>query len=150
MWDQFLSTHPAPVFEIAGRYHLLFRGMERRYENQGLGVAVSSDLGVWERLATTPIIPVNQEIASLAVARVNDGFVAISQPKDLQNRRYWYSDDLKQWMKGPSVNFRASIQAETLSNPFLCDGRWTVLYEQKDRIYRAVLQPSNSRPSKAE
>ena len=149
-WDQVLSTHPAPVFEVAGRYHLLFRGMERRYKHQGLGLAVSSDLIDWKRSAETPLIPVSEEIASLAVARVNDGFVAISQPMNLQNRRYWFSDDLKQWRKGPPVSFRASIQAETLSNPFLSDGRWTVLYEQKDRIYRAVLQPANRKPLNTE
>ena len=61
---------------------------------------------------------------------------------DLRQRRYWFSADLKRWEEGPAVNFRASVGAETLSNPFLADGRWTVLYEQQDRIYRAVLQPA--------
>ena len=96
------------------------------------------------------MIPVSEETASLAVAQVNQRFVAISQPKDLQNRSYWFSDDLKQWQKGPSVKSSASIKAETLSNPFLSGGHWTVLYEQKDRIYRAVLQPPASRPLKSE
>ena len=59
---------------------------------------------------------------------------------DLEKRCYWFSDDLKRWHKGPPVNFRASGKAETLSNPFLANGRWTVLYEQNDRIYRGVLQ----------
>lgn len=140
-WDKVLSTHPARVFEIDDRYHLLFRGMERRYKLQGVGLAVSPNLHHWRRSADAPVIPVSEEIASLAVAQVNQRFVAISQPMDLQNRSYWFSSDLKQWRKGPPVNFRASTKAETLSNPFLCDGRWTVLYEQKDRIYRAVLQP---------
>ncbi|MCP4787011.1 MAG: hypothetical protein GY903_24865 [Fuerstiella sp.] len=149
-WDQVLSTHPAPVFEIEGRYHLIFRGMERRYEHQGVGLAVSSDLRHWQRSVDTPMIPVGEEIASLAVARVSQSFVGISQPMDLQNRSYWFSDDLKQWQKGPPVNFRASIKAETLSNPFLSGGQWTVLYEQKDRIYRAVLQLPTSRPSRNE
>ncbi len=149
-WDQVLSTHPAPVFEIEGRYHLIFRGMERRYEHQGVGLAVSSDLRHWQRSVDTPMIPVAEEIASLAVARVNQSFVGISQPMDLQNRSYWFSDDLKQWQKGPPVNFRASIKAETLSNPFLSGGQWTVLYEQKDRIYRAVLQLPTSRPPRNE
>ena len=140
-WDKMLSTHPTPLFEIDGRYHLLFRGMERRYEQQGVGLAVSTDLLHWQRLPTSPVIPASEEIASLAVARSKQGFVAISQPMDLKRRSYWLSNDLQQWQKGPPVNFRASIAAETLSNPFLFDGRWTVLYEQEDRIYRAVLHP---------
>lgn len=139
-WDKMLSTHPTPLFEIDGRYHLLFRGMERRYEQQGVGLAVSTDLLRWERAVTTPVIPANEEIASFAVARANERFVAISQPMDLQKRSYWFSNDLQQWQKGPPVNFRASIKAETLSNPFVSGGRWTVLYEQQDRIYRAVLR----------
>ena len=132
------------MFEIEGRYHLLYRGMERRYAGQGVGLAVSADLRQWRRLRSAPVIAVNEEIASLTVVQAGQGFVGISQPMDLQKRSYWFSDDLQQWRKGPSVNFRASMQAETLSNPFPCDGRWTVLYEQKDRIYRAVLQPSAS------
>ncbi|MBP85884.1 MAG: hypothetical protein CMJ64_04070 [Planctomycetaceae bacterium] len=140
-WDKMLSTHPTPLFEIDGRYHLLFRGMERRYEQQGVGLAVSTDLLHWQRSPTSPVIPASEEIASLAVARSEQGFVAISQPTDLRERSYWLSNDLQQWQKGPSVDFRASVDAETLSNPFLFDGRWTVLYEQKDRIYRAVLHP---------
>ena len=139
-WDRFLSTHPSPVFEINGRYHLLFRGMKQIYHAQGLGLATSTDLLNWRRSHTTPVIAVKEEIASLSVARSAGGFVAISQPKDLSKRRYWLSGDLRHWRQGPPVNFRASIQAETLSNPFYFNGHWTVLYEQKDRIYRAVLQ----------
>ena len=90
--------------------------------------------------------PVNEEIASLAITRVHKRFVAISQPMDLQKRSYWFSDNLRHWQKGPPVRFRASMQAETLSNPFLFDGCWTVLYEQQDRIYRAVLRrPDDTR-----
>lgn len=140
-WDGFLSTHPAPVFEVNGRFHLLFRGMKQIYTAQGLGLATSADLRHWQRSQNGPVIAVEEEIASFSVTRADGGFVAISQPKDLSKRRYWFSDDLRQWRKGPPVNFRASIQAETLSNPFHVNGRWTVLYEQKDRIYRAVLQP---------
>jgi glycerophosphoryl diester phosphodiesterase len=81
-WDQVLSTHPAPVFEIEGRYHLLFRGMERRYEHQGVGLAVSSDLRHWHRSADTPMIPVSEETASLAVAQVNQRFVALLHNSD--------------------------------------------------------------------
>ncbi|MEC7602384.1 MAG: hypothetical protein VYC98_12190 [Planctomycetota bacterium] len=40
------------------------------------------------------------------------------------------------------MKFRASAKAETLSNPLLSNGVWTVLYEQNDRIYRAILQPA--------
>ncbi len=140
-WDAFLSTHPAPVFQVDGQYCLLFRGMKQIYNAQGLGLAVSSDLQHWRRSQSEPVIPVDEEIASLSVTRAGGKFVAISQPKDLSKRRYWRSENLRQWIKGQPVNFRASIQAETLSNPFFVNGRWTVLYEQKDRIYRAVLQP---------
>ena len=68
-------------------------------------------------------------IASLSVARVNDRFVGISQPMDLAKRRYWYSTDLLKWEKGPKVLFNASAAAETLSNPFLVDGKWNIVYE---------------------
>jgi len=141
-WDAFLSTYPAPVFELEGNYYLLFRGMESRYRRQGTGLAVSADLGHWRRCTESPVIPVTEEMASLAMTRAGERYVGISQPMDLRQRRYWFSDDLKRWQKGPPVNFRASVQAETLSNPFLANGCWTVLYEQKDRIYRAVLQPA--------
>jgi predicted GH43/DUF377 family glycosyl hydrolase len=139
-WDAFLSTYPAPVFHLDGEYHLLFRGMETRYRRQGTGVAVSPDLREWRRTTVSPVIATTEEIASLAVARADGRYVGISQPPELSNRRYWFSDDLQQWELGPRVSFRASRQAETLSNPFLVDRRWTVLYEQGDRIYRAVLE----------
>ncbi len=139
-WDHVLSTHPAPIFEVDGRFHLLFRGMKRRYSQQGLGVAVSTDLVQWARLQSPAAISTSEEIASLAVAKSNGRFVAISQPLDLSRRSYWFSEDLKRWTRGPAVNFRASTKAETLSNPFLLGGTWNVLYEQQDRIYRAVLQ----------
>ena len=58
---QVLSTHPAPVFEFEGRYHLLFRGMERRFEHQGVGLAVSSDLRQWQPASDTPMILVNEK-----------------------------------------------------------------------------------------
>jgi hypothetical protein len=141
-WDAFLSTYPAPVFEVEGEYYLLFRGMEQRYRRQGAGLAVSADLRQWRRSTDRPVIPVTEEMASLAVAQAGERYVGISQPMDLRQRRYWFSADLKRWQKGPPVDFRASVEAETLSNPFLANGRWTVLYERKDRIYRAVLQPA--------
>lgn len=74
------------------------------------------------------------------VENLLDSLSSISQPMDLKKRAYWMSDDLQSWTKGPSVKCKASIAAETLSNPFLYEGRWTVLYEQQHRIYRAVLQ----------
>jgi len=139
-WDAFLSTHPAPVFEVEGKYYLLFRGMETRYQRQGAGLAVSADLRRWRRCTDSPVIPVTEEMASLAITRAGGRYIGISQPTDLDKRRYWFSADLKHWRKGPPVNFRASVAAETLSNPFVANGNWTVLYEQKDRIYRAVLR----------
>jgi len=141
-WDAFLSTYPAPLFTIGDNYYLLFRGMKSRYRKQGAGLAVSSDFRHWRRVSDAPVIPTTEEVASLAVAETERRFVGISQPMDLSQRRYWTTSDLRAWEKGPPVKFRASVQAETLSNPFLVNGQWTVLYEQKDRIYRAVLSPS--------
>ena len=128
------------MFEVDRKFYLLFRGMESRYRRQGAGLAVSDDLHHWRRYTDDPVIPVAKETASLAVAAADGRYVGISQPTDLSQRRYWFSTDLKEWQEGPPVKFRASVGAETLSNPFLVNGRWTVLYEQKDRIYRAVLQ----------
>ncbi|MCA9029901.1 MAG: hypothetical protein KDA66_03780 [Planctomycetaceae bacterium] len=147
-WERVLSTHPAPVFELRGRYHLLYRGMEKRYANQGLGVAVSTDLLHWQRLEDSPVIPVTEEIASLSVAQAGERFVAISQPMDLQKRSYWFSEDLRHWQQGPPVNLRASVKVETMSNPFVANGQWTVLYEQQDRIYRAVLMSATEAEKK--
>lgn len=140
-WDRVLSTHPAAIFRRRGQWQLLYRGMERRYAGQGLGLAVSDDLLNWRRESNQPLTPLQQEIASLAVVREQGRWVAISQPLDLSRRRYWVSDDLRKWTQSGAVNFRASVAAETLSAPFLFEGVWTVLYEQQDRIYRAVLQP---------
>ncbi len=141
-WDRHISTYPAPVFQHDGKYCLLYRGMQAFYRAQGPGLAVSDDLLHWRRATQCedrPLIPVSEEIASLAVAQVNGRFVGISQPIDLSKRAYWISDDLIHWRKGPAVRLRTSGVVDTLSNPFLAQGRWTVLYEQGDRIYRAVL-----------
>ena len=144
-WDKLLSTYATPIFELHGAYYLLYRGMQGRYHDQAPGLAVSSDLIRWRRVPEAqrgPLIPVTEEIGSLAVVWVNGRFVGISQPKNLNKRCYWYSDDLIKWRKGPKVRFRASTAAESLSNPFIVNGQWNVLYEQKDRIYRAVLSPA--------
>ena len=141
-WDATLSTHPSQVFHYEGRYYLLWRGMKRRYAAQGVGLSVSDNLIQWQRVTDEPVIAPDEEIASLAVARTHQGFVGISQPIPLERRTYWFSTDLRRWQKGPAVNFRASVKAETLSNPFLSNGAWTILYEQNDRIYRAILQPA--------
>ncbi len=141
-WDKWISTYPAPLFQVGGRYFLLYRGMERRYFGQGLGVAVSDDLMNWRRIAecdTAPLTPPGEEIASLAVAKVGKRFVGISQPMGKSRRCYWMSDDLRRWEKGPKVEFKSSGRVDTLSNPFVVEGCWNVLYEQDDRIYRAVL-----------
>ncbi|MEC8505955.1 MAG: hypothetical protein VXZ53_03215, partial [Planctomycetota bacterium] len=66
----------------------------------------------------------------------------ISQPIPIERRTYGFSKELRHWQKGSAVKFRASAKAETLSNPLLSNGLWTVLYEQNDRIYRAILQPA--------
>ena len=143
-WDRRVSTLPVPIFQRAGKYWLLYRGMKGLYHHQGLGVAVSSDLLHWKRMEQVvkrPLIPVSHEIASMGITAVAGQYVGISQPMDLAKRRYWISPDLVHWTKGPTVQFKASVAAETISNPFFVAGQWVVLYEQKDRIYRAVLQP---------
>ena len=99
-WDAFLSTYPTPVFEVGSEYYLLFRGMETRYHRQGTGLAVSRDLRRWRRCMDRPVIAVTEEIASLAVARAGGRYVGISQPKDLQKRRYWFATDLQRWQEG--------------------------------------------------
>ena len=88
------------------------------------------------------MIAPDEEIASFSVAQTPEGYVGISQPIPIERRTYWFSKNLRDWQKGPAVKFRASVKAETLSNPFLSNGVWTVLYEQNDRIYRAILQPA--------
>lgn len=138
-WDAFLSTLPTPVYHLDGRYYLLFRGMKAIFKQQGTGVAVSDDMVHWRRLQDQPVIPTTEEVASLAVARTADGFVGIAQGiSRTAERPCWLSRDLIHWRKGPTARFTGPA-VDTLSNPFLCDGRWIVLYEQEDRIYRAVL-----------
>ncbi len=139
-WDKFLSTHPAPVFSQAGRHYLLYRGMTRLYANQGLGLAVSDDLVHWQRVAQRPVIPPQQEVASLAVVRCGDRFVGISQAP---RRTYWSSRDLVDWQQGPPALFSAA-GVDTLSNPYRVGRRWNVVYEKHDRIHRAVLREPNS------
>ena len=92
-----------------------------------------------------PLTATEEEIASLAVAEVNGQFVGISQTLNPEEcRRYWYSDDLINWTKGPEVQFLASDHVDTLSNPFLVNGEWNVVYEQGDRIYQAVLKSTET------
>ena len=141
-WDATLSTHPSKIFHQDGQYHLLWRGMKKRYAAQGVGLSVSDDLLQWRRATEGPVIAPDEEIASFSVAQTPEGYVGISQPIPIERRTYWFSKNLRDWQKGPAVKFRASVKAETLSNPFLSNGVWTVLYEQNDRIYRAILQPA--------
>ena len=144
-WDRHISTYPAPVFQIEGRYYLLFRGMKGFYSEEGVGAAVSTDLIHWKRAVESqsePLTATEEEVASFAVARVGGRYVGISQTLNpRESRRYWYSDDLLHWEKGPKTRFVSSGKVDTLSNPFVVNGQWNVVYEQGDRIYRAVLVP---------
>lgn len=145
-WDRHLSTHPAAMFQRDDQFLLLYRGMLDFYSQQGLGLITSRDLITWQRHADSdeqPLVSADHEIASLGVARVGSRFIGLAQQMQPQ-RHYWLSDDLIRWERGPVVRFRTSVAAETLSSPFLSDGRWTVLYEQQDRIYRAVLGAAES------
>ena len=123
---------------------MLYRGMLGFYHHQGLGAVCSDDLLHWKRVGQVdqrPLIPTQREVASMGVALAGGRFVGISQPMRLAERRYWFSNDLLEWREGPPVNLNVSRAAETISNPFLVDGQWNVVYEQGDRIYRAVLTP---------
>jgi len=135
-WDKHLSTHPAPPYRHDGRYLLLYRGMTGFYCDQGLGVAVSEDLVRWRRLTAGPVIPTSEEIASFAVTRADGRYVGISQAPD---RAYWFSDDLTHWQRGGAVRLTGP-RVDTLSNPVWFEGEWVVLYEQGDRIFRAILE----------
>jgi len=125
----------------------MLRRAAHTHHDQGLGAAISDDLLNWERIPQAherPLIPANQEVASIAIAVAGEKYVGISQPLKWADRRYWHSNDLLTWKKGPPVKFKASVKAETISNPFLVDGKWNVLYEQGDRVYRAVLTASEA------
>lgn len=134
-WDRFLSTYPAPIFVRGDRFFMVYRGMTSLYKNQAVGLAVSENLVDWARADDEPVIPVGEDIASLAVACVGDEYVGISQSP---NKRFWLSENLRTWTKGHPVKFTGP-RVDTLSNPFFVDGQWCVVYEQQDRIYRAVL-----------
>ncbi len=134
-WDRFISTYPAPVFVRGEQFYLVYRGMTSLYKNQAMGLAVSSNLLDWTRAVDDPVVPVGEEIASMALARSGEEYVGISQAP---RRHYWSSRDLRTWKKGEPVEFTGT-HVDTLSNPFLVGDQWQVLYEQQDRIYRAVL-----------
>ena len=138
-WDQFISTYPAPVFARDGHFFMVYRGMTSLYKNQAAGLAVSKNLVDWTRATDNPVIPVGEDIASLAVAQCGDKYLGISQAP---RREYWSSEDLRHWKKVRPVKFTGP-HVDTLSNPFLVGDRWCVLYEQQDRIYRAVLAKEN-------
>jgi hypothetical protein len=133
-WDAFISTYPAKPVYHDGRFCLLYRGMRSMYTAQGLGLAVSSDLVHWTRFQDGPVIDVREEVASFALARDQRGFIAIAQAPE---RRYWLSQDLTNWRKGPAADFTGP-KLSTVSNPVHFKGEWLVVYEQDDRIYRAV------------
>lgn len=135
-WDRFLSTYPSPVFVRGDRFFMVYRGMTSLYKNQAVGLAVSENLVDWSRAVDEPVIPVGEDIASLAVARVGGEYVGISQSP---SKRFWLSKDLRTWTQGRPVKFTGP-RVDTLSNPFLAGGQWCVVYEQQDRIYRAVLE----------
>lgn len=135
-WDRFLSTYPAAVVQKDSKYYLLYRGMKKLYAQQGVGLAVSSDLIHWQRAHSEVVISVDEEIASFAVAHTQAGFIGISQSTQ---RNYWASHDLVHWKKGPVAKFDGP-KVDTLSNPVFFRGQWMLVYEQNDRIYRAVLK----------
>jgi Glycosyl hydrolases family 32 N-terminal domain len=141
-WDRMISTLPVSIFKENGRFQMLYRGMQSFMGGQAVGLAESDNLLRWNRSSRTegrPVTPIAEGVASLAVAKVPGGYTAISQPMDLKRRAYWHSSDLVNWKKGGPVHLESSGKPSTLSNPFLIDGRWNVVYELDDRIYRAEL-----------
>ena len=143
-WDKAISTYPSPIFRREGRFFLLFRGMERLYAKQGLGLATSKDLVSWERVPDSDaqaLTPAGVELYSLAAVQEGAGYLGIPQLTPGQARPYYRSTDLRHWNPEGLLRFRASTAPETLSNPFYFRSQWCVLYEQKDRIYRAILKP---------
>ena len=135
-WDTALSTHPTSIFERNNQFYMLFRGMKSFFNEQGLGLAVSSDLRHWRRVQSEPVIPVSEEIYSFGGAITQDGYVAIAHAS---GEPYWFSNDLVHWEKGPSAKFDLPW-ADTVSNLFYWRGEWNILYERKDYVYRAVLK----------
>jgi hypothetical protein len=106
------------------------------YSKQAPALAVSDDLIHWRRTGEDPLIATDEEVASFAVARTAGTFTGIAQAPD---RCYWTSEDLRTWRKGPKAVFRGP-KVSTVSNPVFFRGEWIVVYEQDDRIYRAVLR----------
>ena len=135
-WDAQLSTHPTPIFHVDNHFYLLFRGMTDFYRDQGLGLAVSENIKEWTRAEASPLVSGSEEIYSFGCAATRDGYVAISHSP---GEPYWFSLDLIHWEKGPSAKFDLP-ETETVSNPFYWRGEWNLLYERKDRVYRAVLK----------
>jgi predicted GH43/DUF377 family glycosyl hydrolase len=141
-WDRQLSTYPAAVVQRGAKYHLLYRGMQSYYKKQACGIAVSDDLLHWARASDGPVIPPEEEVASLAVAPMGDVYFGMNQPVPsvpalAPGRACWVSRDLHTWRKCGQARFTGGA-VDTCSNPFYSGGAWTVVYEQKDRIYRAV------------
>jgi hypothetical protein len=81
----------------------------------------------------------SEETASLAVVETTTGYFGLSQTT---GRPYWHSQNLLDWKKVGTARF-SSPKVDTVSNPFRSKNQWTVLYEQQDRIYRAVLNVAN-------
>jgi predicted GH43/DUF377 family glycosyl hydrolase len=135
-WDNLISTYPAPPLLIDGRWYLLYRGMAGYYHDQGVGLAISSDLVSWQRAGAEPLTPLAEEVASLAVVGTAQGYVGLAQAP---SRSYWVSDDLMTWRKQGLVKLSGE-KVETLSNPIWFGGKWMVVYEKQDRICRAILE----------
>lgn len=135
-WDPVITTCPA-VLSRNGELYVVYRGMKTFYTEQQLGVLVTRDLRRWRRLAG-PLAGL-AGVYSFAVCPtpVDDVYMAVSQRQHAG--RVFLSGDLVTWQPGPLPRYDPSA-IDTPSNPVLHAGRAWILYEKRDRIYRARLE----------
>ena len=98
-------------------------------------MTVSNDLLEWRRARQWPVVPCDEEIFLFGCVRTRDGFVAMTYA---EGEPYSHSKDLYTWRKGASAVFDQP-GVDMVSKPFFFKGKWNVLYERKNRVYRAVL-----------
>lgn len=123
-----------------------------------MGLATSRDGMTWTKFSGNPILDVGRVgawdsvVAKLPVVRKSgeryflfysgrDGQtkqIAVATSKDL---RHWtkHAKNPVEWKKAGAGRFTGE-KVDTVSNPFHTGDGWTIVYEQQDRIYRAVLR----------
>lgn len=134
-WDPILTTCPGLVTR-GDTHYIIYRGMTGFYRNQKLGLASFTGLANWTRPAE-PLAGLDG-VYSLATCarRIGGKYVALSQRRHAEH--FYLSDDLRTWTRGPRARFHPD-PIETPSNPVVYQGKLWILYEKRDRIYRARL-----------